>query len=127
MEAMKMEHVVGAHTYPDGLAPLLPFVGSASLWERRIAMVACFHDIKQGDPERPLAVAERLAYDEHDLVQKAVGWMLREVGKRIDRGLLVGWLLDDDRRYRRIPRTELRYAVEHFPKDQYRAFLAGTA
>ena len=57
---------------------------------------------------------ELLAHDEHDLIQKAVGWMLREVGKRIDRRLLVAWLLDDDRRYRRLPRTELRYAIEHF-------------
>jgi 3-methyladenine DNA glycosylase AlkD len=121
------EHIVGAHTYDDGIAPLLVLAESADLWERRIAMVSCFEDIKRGDPDRPLAVAEVLAYDDHDLIQKAVGWMLREVGKRIDRRLLVEWLADDDRRYRRLPRTELRYAIEHFRPEERQRYLKGTA
>jgi len=119
------EHIVGAHTYAEGVAPLATLAASDDLWERRIAMVACFEDIKRGDPDRPLAVAELLAHDSHDLIQKAVGWMLREVGKRIDRKLLVAWLAEDGGRYRTLPRTELRYAIEHFPPEERKRYLTG--
>lgn len=117
--------LMGEPTRAAGVAPLLELAASPSLWRRRIAMVACHADIRAGESERALAVAEVLAHDEHDLIQKAVGWMLREVGDRCGRDVLVAWLTED-RRYRTLPRTELRYAIEHFDADERARWRAGT-
>ena len=105
--------LMGEPTRPAGVAPLLALADSPDLWRRRVAMVATFADIRAGEPARALVVAEALAHDEHDLIHKAVGWMLREVGKRCGRDVLVAWLTDGGR-YRTLPRTTLRYAIEHF-------------
>ncbi|MEV6609021.1 DNA alkylation repair protein [Kutzneria sp. NPDC051319] len=96
--------------------------GSQSLWERRIAIIATFAFIRRGDHEWTLRIATTLVGDRHDLIHKAVGWMLREVGNR-DREAEVRWLIQ---RQRTMPRTMLRYAIEKFPADERRAFLAGT-
>jgi 3-methyladenine DNA glycosylase AlkD len=117
--------IVGDHTRPDGIAPLLPLAASSNLWERRIAMVACLADTRAGESDRPLAVAELLAHDEHDLIHKAVGWVLREVGKRCGRDVLVAWLVEGGR-YRSLPRTTLRYAIEHFDPEERACWRAGT-
>jgi 3-methyladenine DNA glycosylase AlkD len=95
--------------------------GSESLWERRIAVIATFAFIRRGDPEWTLRMADRLVDDRHDLIHKAVGWMLREVGNR-DREAEVRWLR---RHQRTMPRTMLRYAIEKFSPEDRRAFLAG--
>lgn len=81
---------------------------SASVRERRIAIMATFAFIRAGDPFETLRLAERLLDDPHDLIHKVAGWMLREVGKR-DEPLLVDYL---ERHAARMPRTMLRYAVE---------------
>jgi 3-methyladenine DNA glycosylase AlkD len=78
-------------------------------------------DVQRGELEEILFVADRLLNDPHDLIHKAVGWMLREVGHR-DRRALNGFL---KHRYRRMPRTMLRYAIERFPKKERLAYLKG--
>jgi 3-methyladenine DNA glycosylase AlkD len=93
---------------------------SPSLWERRMAIVATLCFIRRGRFVETLRIAGRLLRDREDLIHKATGWMLREVGKR-DRALLERFL----RRHRReLPRTTLRYAIERFPPALRRKFLA---
>lgn len=87
-------------------------VGSSVLWRQRIAMVSTWKTTQQGLPDYALRYAERLVYHKHDLMHKAVGWMLREVGKRCSKDLLEDFL---DRYAATMPRTALRYAIEQFP------------
>lgn len=105
-------HIVGAHLDGTDHAPLYRLARSKSIWERRIAILATFHDIMRGIPDHTLALADVLLEDRHDLIQKAVGWMLREVGKRCSADTLRAFLRT---RYCAMPRTMLRYAIERFP------------
>jgi len=115
------EHVVGAHLFPRSRKPLYRLVRAKNLWRRRIAIMATFHFLKRGDFADTLALAEELLEDKEDLIHKAAGWMLREVGKR-ERSVAVRFL---DRHYRKMPRTMLRYAIEKFPERERQAFLRG--
>lgn len=117
------EHLVGAHIDPGDLALLERLASSASVWERRIAIMATFHWIKIGVFDPTLRIADRLLGDPHDLIHKAVGWMVREVGKRDPRRHEV--FLDG--RYRRMPRTMLRYAIERLPEVRRERYLRGEA
>jgi len=94
---------------------------SDSLWERRIAIVSTFAFIRAGEFDDTLRIAKILLGDGHDLIHKAVGWMLREVGKR-DEDLLRGFLR---KHYDEMSRTTLRYAIERFPEDLRKSFLLG--
>ena len=116
------EHIVGPHVIPDRLDVLERLARSPDLWERRIAMLATFHGIKQGQFAPALRIATLLLNDRHDLIHKAVGWMLREIGKR-DRALEQAFLREH---HGAMPRTALRYAIEHFPERERRRYLAGT-
>jgi 3-methyladenine DNA glycosylase AlkD len=116
-------HVAGAYLDGTDRAPLYRLARSKSLWERRIAILATFYDIRQGRPDHTLALADELLSDRHDLIHKAVGWMLREVGKRCSPDTLREFLRT---RYRAMPRTMLRYAIEHFPAEERAAYLSGT-
>ena len=120
---LSAEHIVGAWLAGGNREKLYRLAKSKSLWERRIAIVATFHDIKRGRPDHTLALADVLMEDRHDLIHKAVGWMLREVGKRCSPDTLRAFLRT---RYRSMPRTMLRYAIEHFPADERKAYLTGT-
>lgn len=113
------EYIVGAHG--AGRAQLLAWAASPNLWIRRIAIISTFHSIRRGRFADTLAVARRLLGDREDLIHKAVGWMLREVGKR-DVAVLEAFLR---RHGRTMPRTALRYAIERFPAAKRKAYLAG--
>lgn len=88
-------------------------IASKDLWIRRMIMVASFHQIKKSNEKLTLYIAEQSLNDTHDLMHKAVGWMLREVGKRVDRKHLVGFL---KKFHTQMPRTMYRYAIEHLDK-----------
>ena len=115
------EHIVGRHLEGRDRAPLEQLATSELLWERRIAMIATFHFIKQGEFAPTLRIAELLLDDRHDLIHKAVGWMLREAGKR-DQAAEEEFLRDH---YQRMPRTMLRYAIEKFPEPLRQRYLRG--
>lgn len=116
------EYIVGQHLDAKDIALLECLAQSDSVWERRIAIVATFHFTKRKEFRPTLKVAELLLNDSHDLIHKAVGWMLREVGKR-DRRTLDGFLR---KHYPRMPRTMLRYAIERHPERIRKQYLGGT-
>lgn len=102
---------------------LVSLAKSKDLWERRIAMIATFAFIRMGEYEPTFMIADILLHDTHDLIHKAVGWMLREVGKRISEQTLEDYLSP---RYKTMPRTMLRYAIERFDEKKRKMYLAGT-
>lgn len=116
-------YIVGAwlEDKPEKMTILLKLSVSKSLWERRIAMIATFYYIRQGKPDEALVIAEALLNDSHDLIQKAVGWMLRELGKSVDRELLKNFL---DKHAAVMPRTTLRYAIEHLSPIERTHYLS---
>lgn len=99
--------------------PLHRLSVSGNLWEQRIAIVTCLYFVRRGDFSDCLAIADRLLHHPHDLIHKAVGWLLREVGKK-DLRVLVNFLAP---RFRQMPRTTLRYAIEHFPEEERKKYL----
>ena len=118
------EYLVGEFLREAGRGddPLLDeLAASASLWERRVAVLATFAFIKAGDGGPILRLAPRLLDDREDLMHKAVGWMLRELGKRVGRGALLRFL---DEYAPRMPRTMLSYATEHLAPDERAAYRA---
>ncbi len=114
--------VVGAHLFERKRDPLDKLVRSTSLWERRIAIVATSYFIMRHQFDDTLRLSERLLPDKHDLIHKAVGWMLREVGKR-DEAVLEGFLREH---HAAMPRTALRYAIERMPEAKRKSYLHGT-
>ncbi len=116
------EYIVGAYLANKDKKPLYRLAHSLLLWERRIAMIACFHFIKHRSFDDALNIAELLLHDSHDLMHKAVGWMLREIGKR-DINVLYDFL---QQHYRVMPRTMLRYAIEKLSPRERQAYLRGT-
>lgn len=118
--------IVGAwlEDKPQKMTVLKQLAHSKDLWEKRIAMVSTLWFISRGSAGEVLTIAEMLVNDSHDLIQKAVGWMLRELGKQVDRQLLLGFL---DAHAATMPRTALRYAIEHLPPDQKQHYMAQKA
>lgn len=115
------EQIVGGWLRDRSRAPLRKLARSSSIWERRIAIVATLHFIRRGDFDDTFLVADALLQDPHDLIHKATGWMLREVGKR-DGAALRRYLRP---RYTRMPRTMLRYAIERFAEPERQRYLTG--
>jgi len=116
------EHIVGPHLDPRDVELLERLARSDNIWERRIAIISTFHFIKRKEFGPTLKIARLLVEDSHDLIHKAVGWMLREVGKR-DRKVEDTFL---KAHYRKMPRTMLRYAIERHPERIRKQYLAGT-
>jgi 3-methyladenine DNA glycosylase AlkD len=113
--------IVGAYLMMRDKQPIYDLAVSDVLWERRIAMVSTFYFIKHHEFEDALAIAKMLKTDTEDLIHKAVGWMLREIGKRD--------LLSEEKflklHYKTMPRTMLRYAIEKFEEEKRQAYLKG--
>lgn len=116
-------NIVGVHLVERSRRILYRLAKSPDLWERRIAILATLSFIRNRDFADALSIAEILLHDGHDLIHKAVGWMLREVGKG-DQAVLEGFLKQHGRQ---MPRTMLRYAIERFPESLRQAYLKGTA
>jgi 3-methyladenine DNA glycosylase AlkD len=112
-------YVVGGYLFDKPRDVLYELARSQNPWERRTATVATGYFLRQGDVDDTFRIAEILAGDDHDLVQKATGWMLREAGKR-DRRRLLKFL---DRHAATLPRTLLRYTIEHLDQDQRSHYL----
>ncbi len=115
--------IVGGYLAPRSHWPLYRLARSRSLWKRRVAIIATFHFIKQGSFDDTLAIAELLLDDREDLIHKATGWMLREVGNR-DGASLRQFLR---KHVTAMPRTTLRYAIEKLPAAERHAYLTTTA
>lgn len=120
---MSAPAIVGGYLTDRSKAPLYRWARSRSLWERRVAILATQHFIRNRKYTDTLRIARMLLQDPEDLIHKAVGWMLREVGKR-DRGTAERFFRAN---CRKMPRTMLRYAIEHFPEPKRRAYLEGRA
>ena len=116
-------NIVGTYLLDKSRKPLYAFAKSNDLWKRRIAILSTAAFIRQNDFDDTLRISESLLKDDHDLLHKAVGWMLREVGKRDLRA--------EERflkqHYKKMPRTMLRYAIERFPEGKRRNYLDGKA
>lgn len=113
------DKIVGAYLEDRPRGALARLAASRRLWDRRVAVVATLHFIRRGDFKDIFALSDRLMDDPHDLMHKAVGWMLREAGKRSERALVEHLRT----RHERMPRTMLRYAIERFPEARRRAYL----
>jgi 3-methyladenine DNA glycosylase AlkD len=103
----------------DPMPLLIKFSKSKSLWHRRVSIILTFALIRAGDLEPTLKISERLIHDKEDLIHKAVGWMLRELGKR-DVMLLRGFLAKHSHE---MPRTMLRYSIEKLPQNERKKWL----
>lgn len=113
--------IIGEYLFDKSRNILHDFAKSENLWEKRIAIISTFAFIRKDDFTDTLKIAEMLLNDEHDLIHKAVGWMLREIGKR-NMQIELNFL---KRHHISMPRTMLRYAIEKFPESKRKKILEG--
>lgn len=116
------QHIVGAYLWTRNRDPLYRLAHSECLWERRTSIMSTFHFIRRNAFEDALRLSEILRDDPEDLIHKAVGWMLREIGNRnlsMEERFLI-------KHYDNMPGTMLRYAIEKFPEKRRKAYLKGT-
>ena len=114
-------NIVGDFLFEEKRKILYDLAESKSLWEKRISIIATFYFIKQEDLKDTLRISRILLSDKHDLIHKAMGWMLREVGKK-DQKVLENFL---KKYYNQLPRTTLRYAIERFEEKKRKRYLKG--
>ncbi len=120
---LSAQHIIGEYLFKRDKSVLTKLALSKSLWERRIAILSTYYFIRQGEGRETLRIAELLLHDSHDLIRKAVGWMLREVGKRCSIEREISFL---DKHAAVMPRTMLRYAIERFPEDKKLKYMRAT-
>ena len=121
MVDLSASRIVGEYLKDKPVDILYTLAKSKSLWERRIAIISTFQFIWEGRFAETLKISKILLTDRHDLIHKAVGWMLREVGKRsfkTEEGFL-------KKHYKKMPRTMLRYSIEKFPEKLRLRYLTG--
>jgi 3-methyladenine DNA glycosylase AlkD len=118
---LSCHQIVGNYLLNKSRDILFKLSKSNNLWERRISIISTFAFIRDKDFSDSLELAETLLHDPHDLIHKAVGWMLREIGKK-DLSVLKAFL---QKHYKSMPRTMLRYAIEKFPETERKAYLKG--
>ncbi|MFH0984488.1 MAG: DNA alkylation repair protein [Candidatus Omnitrophota bacterium] len=116
---LSAHHILGGFLRGKEQTPLYSLARSGSLWKRRMAVLATFRYIRDRDLKETLKIARMLLKDKEDLIHKAVGWALREVGKR-DEPLLESFL---KKHHQKMPRTMLRYAIERFPEPKRQRYL----
>jgi len=114
-------YIVGGYLFEQDRKELYTWAKSRNLWKRRIAVMGTFYFIREDDFDDALRLSKLLLRDEHDLIHKAVGWMLREIGNR-NRRVEEAFL---KKHYPKMPRTMLRYAIEKFPEKRRRAYIEG--
>ncbi len=115
------EHIVGAYLMDRNKAVLYHLAQSKDLWQRRISIMSTFHFVKRHELSETLKISKMLLFDPQDLIHKATGWMLREIGKRhlqTEESFLKV-------HYKKMPRTMLRYAIEKFPEQKRQRYLKG--
>ncbi len=114
-------HIIGAYLFDKDKTLLYDFAETDNLWLKRIAIISSFYFIRKNEFKDTINISEILLNDKHDLIHKAVGWMLREIGKR-DTNTEEEFLI---KRYKMMPRTMLRYAIEKFPDEKRQKYLKG--
>lgn len=115
-------NIVGAYLFDKDKSLLYQFAQSPSLWERRIAILATFYALRKNHYKETLEIAEILLNDKEDLIHKATGWMLRELGKKNQK-------VEEEflkKHAQCMPRTMLRYAIERFPEEKRKFFMQKT-
>lgn len=119
---LSAKDILGQFLWENGMPHdvLFELAQNRSIWQRRISILASFYFLYKGDATTTLQLSEMLLDDKEDLIQKAVGWMLREVGKRVDRALLLAFL---DKHAATMPRMALRYAIEHLSPEQRLVYM----
>lgn len=120
---LSTSYIVGDYLVNKNKTILEKLARSNNLWERRIAIISTFRFIYKGEYQWTFKIVRILMKDKHDLIHKACGWMLREVGKKISLSVLIEFL---DHYGNEMPRTMLRYAIEHFPENQRKSYLKKT-
>lgn len=113
--------IIGGFLFDKDIEKLIELAHSNDLWEQRMAIIATFYYIKKGHVQLTFDIADLLLFHKHDLIHKAVGWMLREAGK-LDEGVLDDYLKT---RYQQMPRTALRYAIEKMNEPKRKSYLKG--
>lgn len=120
---LSADKIVGEYLLDKNKDILQRLAKSKLLWDKRVAIISTYRFIKdQHDPTQTFLISDLLISDKHDLIHKAVGWMLREVGKNCSQQILEEYLKT---RYKTMPRTMLRYAIERFPEQERRKYLLG--
>ncbi len=114
-------NIIGTHLLKQDRKILYQLANSENLWEKRIAIISTFTFIRNNEFQDTIKVSEVLLNDKHDLIHKAVGWMLREIGKR-NEPTLTNFL---NKHYKNMPRTMLRYSIEKFSEEKRQAYLKG--
>ena len=118
---LSADKIVGHYLLDKSKNVLFKLARSNNLWERRISIVATYQFIKDGRYQETLTISKMLLNDTHDLIHKAVGWMLREVGKQSSQEILEDFL---KKHYKQMPRTMLRYAIERLPEKLRKMYLS---